>query len=170
MPYCHQNDYNQLGHSEVLDSIFMSYNNFRMNDLPLFLKLLIFWDLLQVLSDLNQLGMKFVNLWLFCQFHQVWFIVGVKIKWNWFVFTVGGCETNVGLSITANVSLVVGASYGLSSVVIMWDDIDWDLLRTLASDFVWELDDFSRFTVQFKAKRTCWYSEVNRIDLTNDNQ
>lgn len=47
--------------------------------LPLLLEVLVLRDLLESLSDINQLGVQLVDLALFCEFEQVSLIVRVKI-------------------------------------------------------------------------------------------
>ena len=144
----------------------MADDDLRVTYLSLLLELLVLWYLLQVLAHLDQFGMKLVNLWLFCQLHQVCLIVGVVIERNWFVFAVGRSKTDVCLVIAVYLCLVWWSCQRLPSAGIMRNNLNGCLLRCLPCNLIWKLDGFAGLLLKLKAKWSCRNPKVNRVDLT----
>jgi hypothetical protein len=83
-----QNNHDKFSNSEIFDRVFVTDNDFGVDDLPLFFELFIFSNFLKVFTNFNQLGMKFVDLRFLSQLHEMSLIMSVKIKRNRFVLTI----------------------------------------------------------------------------------
>lgn len=79
LSHCHHHNSQQLDHSEILNLVLVFSDDLRMDLLPLLLEVLILGDLLESLSDIDQLGMQLVDLALLGEFQEVSLIVRVKI-------------------------------------------------------------------------------------------
>lgn len=94
------------------------------------------------------------------------FIMGVEIKWDWFVLPVSGFEANIGLIISTDVSFAGWACEYLSSAGIMGNDIDFDIFWSLSGNLIWKFDDFSWFLIKLETELSGRDTKVNGRNLT----
>ena len=131
--------------------------------LPLLLEVLVLRDLLESLSDINQLGVQLVDLALFCEFEQVSLIVRVKIYWDWFVASVGGDEANIQGGVSRLFGLVVRASEANGGILVGADDMHLSFLWLFPSDFVEELDGLAGLLFDIEAEGLASDAEVQAM-------
>ncbi len=168
MANSHQNNHDKFSNSKIFYRVFVANNNFRVNYLSLLFELLIFWNFLEVFTHFNQLGMKFIYLRFFREFHKMRFIMSVKIKRNGFVFTICRCETDIGLKVSTDVSFAGWSCEHLSSASVMRYDFNRDIFGSLSSNLIWKFDDFSGFLFKFETKGSGGDTKVNGNDLAHE--
>lgn len=70
----------QFYNSEVFDFVLVPSDYLCVNNLSLFLKEFVFGDFFQSLSDIDEFGVKFIDLALFSELKQMGFVMCVKIN------------------------------------------------------------------------------------------